>query len=272
MSETRQRGQRQSFGPDQGIWLRLGLAVSLWWPLSVVLLSQWGQWPGFGQPGAELDRFGFFIDRFIARGAGIVLAVMVGLVSVLRVATTGDRVRTLRAAVVPVLAVAAWLAVVPLVNWCDTRAEWRLVRRSAPLVAVLDQYTADHGHVPPTLTVLVPAYLPAVPHTGWPACPEYDYRAYGERVTWRSADGRPWVAQFTTPASTETYHGPGPNNGMTRAQITARLGQPSTVESLSSWRLGVHLRDSLLDEHWLEARHPARGTRSIFGRWGYGRS
>jgi len=269
MAESRRRGQRQPFGPGQGIWLRLGLATCLWWPVSVVLLSQWGQWPGFGWPGDEVDRFGFVLDRSMARGAGILLALSVGLVAVGRASSSGDRRQTLRAALAPMLAVGAWLAIAPLTHWCDTQAEWRLVRHSAPLVAALDRYTADHGHAPPTLASLVPDYLPAVPRTGWPGCPEYDYRAYGEGVTWRGADGRGFTGAFDSPDPDERYHGPGPYRDLSRAEITARLGRPSATKPLCYWRLAVHLRDHLLDEDWFVARYPPWRATPIYGRWCY---
>lgn len=56
-------------------------------------------------------------------------------------------------------------------------------RTAAPLVAALRLYTAEHGLPPVELRELVPAYLDALPETGYPPCPTFGY-ARGPREHW----------------------------------------------------------------------------------------
>jgi hypothetical protein len=65
-----------------------------------------------------------------------------------------------------------------------------LAERGSSLVAAIEAYTADHGQAPPDLENLVPQYLNAVPGTGMPAYPEYQYLTGHPPDRW---DGNPWV-------------------------------------------------------------------------------
>jgi hypothetical protein len=65
----------------------------------------------------------------------------------------------------------------------------RLAERSAPLVAAIHAFEADHRRPPSSLNELVPGYLSAVPGTGMGAYPHYEYAA-GEIAT---GMGNDWV-------------------------------------------------------------------------------
>lgn len=51
-----------------------------------------------------------------------------------------------------------------------------LAERSKSLIAAIEHFERDHGAPPETLEKLVPKYLPAVPRTGMPGYPTYDYQ------------------------------------------------------------------------------------------------
>lgn len=50
-----------------------------------------------------------------------------------------------------------------------------LADRSVDLVQAIERYQRDAGAPPPSLDVLVPQYLPQIPHTGMAAYPDYEY-------------------------------------------------------------------------------------------------
>ncbi len=69
-----------------------------------------------------------------------------------------------------------------------------LALRSKPLVAAITQFTQDTGSPPTALQDLIPRYLPAIPATGMPAYPNYDYSTESDR--W---EGNPWAVYVHTP-------------------------------------------------------------------------
>lgn len=72
-----------------------------------------------------------------------------------------------------------------------------LAERSAPLVEAIKAYEQAHGKPPTSLDDLVPEYLPAIPHSGMGAYPEYGYRVVSESS---QQDGNPWVIVVHTPS------------------------------------------------------------------------
>jgi len=50
-----------------------------------------------------------------------------------------------------------------------------LKSRNPGLISSIEAYTDDNGTPPATLAVLVPDYLPAIPHTGIAVRPDYEY-------------------------------------------------------------------------------------------------
>jgi hypothetical protein len=70
-----------------------------------------------------------------------------------------------------------------------------LAARSRPLVQAIRDYSAATGHPPASLDDLVPQYLPAVPGTGMPCYPRYEYSADHPPDRW---DGNPWVLYVHT--------------------------------------------------------------------------
>ena len=72
-----------------------------------------------------------------------------------------------------------------------------LATRSAPLVAAIHQYAADHQTPPESLDRLVPNYLREIPGTGIMAYPEYRYET-GEVA--KRYEGNPWILRVSTPS------------------------------------------------------------------------
>lgn len=77
----------------------------------------------------------------------------------------------------------------PVTGRCRSFAFARLAERSEPLVAAILAYKARHGAAPAELRDLVPEFLDAVPGTGMPSYPLYEYEcveslADGQRA-WR---------------------------------------------------------------------------------------
>lgn len=70
-----------------------------------------------------------------------------------------------------------------------------LAVRSQPLVDAIESYHSDTGHYPPSLTNLVPEFLPSIPSTGMGAYPDYEYR-----TGTNSWYGNPYVLSIDTPA------------------------------------------------------------------------
>jgi len=87
--------------------------------------------------------------------------------------------RAVRLALWPIVG-AALLLVVVKTRGCEPPEIDRaaLKTRSAPLVAALTQYTSDHGQPPERLDQLVPKYLAAIPQTGIPEHPAFDYGTF----------------------------------------------------------------------------------------------
>lgn len=54
----------------------------------------------------------------------------------------------------------------------------RLSRTAAPLVQAIGAYEARHGRAPETLDALIPDFLAALPATGIPAAPTWQYQAF----------------------------------------------------------------------------------------------
>ena len=54
----------------------------------------------------------------------------------------------------------------------------RLSRTAAPLVRAIGAYEARHGRAPETLEALIPDFLAALPATGIPAAPAWQYQAF----------------------------------------------------------------------------------------------
>jgi hypothetical protein len=75
-----------------------------------------------------------------------------------------------------------------------TKAFHDLAIRSQTLVDAISRFTTAKGHPPATLQDLVPDFLPAIPTTGMPSYPNYEYSTESER--WK---GNPWVLYIDTP-------------------------------------------------------------------------
>jgi len=69
--------------------------------------------------------------------------------------------------------------------------------RSQTLIAAIKEFEQDQGQPPESLADLVPAYLPAVPETGMPAYPEYEYSVGDEAKKWYADNS--WVLIVNTP-------------------------------------------------------------------------
>ncbi len=80
------------------------------------------------------------------------------------------------------------------------RAFQALAVRSEPLVGAIHQYAKAKGHPPAALSDLVPEYLPAVPGTGLPAYPNYEYSTASEE--WQ---GNPWALYINTPSGVPNW-------------------------------------------------------------------
>ena len=82
-------------------------------------------------------------------------------------------------------------------HWIRLSAFDHLALRSAPLVSAIRRYELDHGEPPPTLSALVPAYLPRVPRTGMMAYPDYQYHLGPDA---HRSEGNPWALSVFTPS------------------------------------------------------------------------
>lgn len=69
-----------------------------------------------------------------------------------------------------------------------------LAVRSQSIVKAISRFNDAKGHPPTTLQELVPEYLSAIPSTGIPSYPNYEYST--ESNKW---DGNPWVLYVNTP-------------------------------------------------------------------------
>ena len=67
----------------------------------------------------------------------------------------------------------------------------RLSRTAAPLVQAIGAYEARHGRAPETLEALIPDFLAALPATGIPAAPAWQYESFAPDV---SGVGRWWLS------------------------------------------------------------------------------
>jgi hypothetical protein len=75
------------------------------------------------------------------------------------------------------LVVAVWPAA--RFSWFLERFSWtRVARRGATIVAAIDAYQRDHHQPPASLSALVPRYLAAVPGTGAPAYPDFEFERH----------------------------------------------------------------------------------------------
>jgi hypothetical protein len=70
----------------------------------------------------------------------------------------------------------------------------QLPHRAAPLVAAIAVYERDHLGPPPSLSDLVPAYLPKLPHTGF----NTDWIYLTSPSTFRLDDSDPWALVVLT--------------------------------------------------------------------------
>ena len=67
----------------------------------------------------------------------------------------------------------------------------RLSRTAAPLVQAIGAYEARHGRAPETLEALIPDFLAALPATGIPAAPAWQYESFAPD---HSGVGRWWLS------------------------------------------------------------------------------
>lgn len=67
----------------------------------------------------------------------------------------------------------------------------RLSRTAAPLVQAIGAYEARHGRAPETLDALIPDFLAALPATGIPAAPVWQYESFAPD---HSGVGRWWLS------------------------------------------------------------------------------
>lgn len=69
--------------------------------------------------------------------------------------------------------------------WRIRRTEFAaLAERAQPLIEAIEQYERDHSRAPRSLPALVPDYVPAVPKTGHPRYPDFEYEPSPAGVTW----------------------------------------------------------------------------------------
>ncbi len=103
----------------------------------------------------------------------IAIALYIVLPFGLLIGENGPRFRFL--AFVP-LCVASCFASMWISDTIRHTAFARLAQTSDPLIAAIQTYVEVHGEPPRTLDDMVPSILPALPHTGMGAYPEYEYR------------------------------------------------------------------------------------------------
>lgn len=102
-------------------------------------------------------------------------------------------------------------------------------QRSKPLIAAIRQYEKDNATPPPSLSALVPKYLPAVPSTGMMAYPEYHYKTGGTTST--VYGGNQWVLVVDTPSGginfDEMLYFPN--------QVYPKQGYGGSLEPIGDW-------------------------------------
>ncbi len=130
----------------------------------------------------------------------VVLPLLVSVLAVPAAATACLFARTRRVALQVLIGSTIFAAIV-FVSFrvgkaVRTAAFESLARRSAPLITAIKAYEQAHDAPPPTLDVLVPDYLPAIPTTGMKAYSHYAY-AVGENG---SLNGNPWRLDVFTPS------------------------------------------------------------------------
>ncbi|MBI5834525.1 MAG: hypothetical protein HZB16_19680 [Armatimonadetes bacterium] len=183
MSEHREKRRahvtRQQFGPERTTWLWIGIALLLWAPVGALIMAQWpfhaasaGGWSAGARTMGVLS-----VILSWSLGWFIVPALVVAGVHGVRSARSPRQGRML--VLCGLVYAGECLLVDPALRWLDQRSVQAMTRRSEPLIAALDRFTAEHGHAPLSLAELVPAYLPAVPGTGWPGYPRFAYWAHG---------------------------------------------------------------------------------------------
>jgi hypothetical protein len=79
----------------------------------------------------------------------------------------------------------------------------RLSRTAAPLVQAIGAYEASHGRAPETLDVLIPDFLAALPATGIPAAPAWQYESFAPDHT---GGGRWWLSARVGLIGEVTFH------------------------------------------------------------------
>jgi len=172
------RAAWQRFGRERTTWLWIGVALLLWAPVGSLVMAQAPFHAAVAErwlPGTRIMGVLFVILTQSAGWFVVPTLVVVG-------AAGWWSARFPRQARILVLCGLVYagecLLVGPAMRRLDERSVQSMTQRSAPLIAALDRFTADHGHAPLSLAELVPAYLPAVPSTGWPGYPRFTYRAH----------------------------------------------------------------------------------------------
>lgn len=78
-------------------------------------------------------------------------------------------------------AIGSVMASIPVADWLRHTSLEEVADKAQPLVNAIHAYERDTGAPPPSLSALVPKYLPKVPGTGFGSSPKFDYYAHGVR-------------------------------------------------------------------------------------------
>jgi hypothetical protein len=99
-------------------------------------------------------------------------------------------------------------------DWEQRKARFRqAAERAGPLLQAINAYTAAVGHPPSELADVVPDYLPALPATGLPECPRFEYRLLTHKqgsIVWYDLGSR----QGQPPARPGRYHEGDPDHAI----------------------------------------------------------
>lgn len=109
-----------------------------------------------------------------------------------------DRWQLLRLVVLSLVYLAALVGGVLLGREIRRDGFRQLAQRSAPLVAAIKAYEAQHGRPPTSLAEVVPEGAASEPWTGMGAYPHYEYEQGA--TTAKEFDGNPWVLYVWCPS------------------------------------------------------------------------
>ena len=158
---------------------------------AIIVAIAFAQWYAVSAIGYGGD-FLLFISSFL------ILPLLLGLPSVLVGALLIPFKKTRRAGIaVSIFGIIFFIglfAVPSMGGPIRMNAFGKLAIRSQTVIDAISRFTIAKGHPPATLQDLVPEFLPAIPSTGMPSYPNYEYSTESER--WK---GNPWVLYINTP-------------------------------------------------------------------------